>query len=87
MFMDIIDFLNGRGEVVIFSTDERNLFSNNLTYGPVVFGSRRLFAATLWTTTEMFTLRRTVTDICGTISPRVPPLKTRVTSRRRLLNI
>ena len=32
MFMDFTDFLNGRGEVVIFSTDERNLFSNNLTY-------------------------------------------------------
>ena len=60
MFMDFIDFLNGRGEVVIFSTDERNLFPNNLTYGPVAFGSRRVFAATLWTTTEMFTLIRTV---------------------------
>ena len=47
MFMDFVDFLNGRGEVVIFSTDERNLFRNNLIYGPVVFGSRRLFAATL----------------------------------------
>ena len=46
MFMDFVDFLNGRGEVVIFSTDERNLFPNNLTYGPVVFGSRRVFAAT-----------------------------------------
>ena len=52
MFMDFVDFLNGRGEVVIFSTDERNLFPNNLTYGPVVFGSRRVFAAILWTTTE-----------------------------------
>ena len=44
MFMDFVDFLNGRGEVVIFSTDERDLFPNNLTYG----------ATTLWTTTEMF---------------------------------
>ena len=48
MFMDFIDFLNGRGEVVIFSTDDRNLFPNNFTYGPVVFGSRRLFAATAY---------------------------------------
>ena len=54
MFMDFIDFLNGRIEVVIFSTDERNFFRNNFTYGPVVFGSRRRFAATLWTTTVMF---------------------------------
>ena len=49
-----VDFLNARGEVVIFSTDERNLFPINLTYGPVVLGSRRPFAATP-TTTKMFT--------------------------------
>ena len=39
MFMDFIDFLNGRGEVVIFSKDKRNLFPNNFTYCPVVFRS------------------------------------------------
>ena len=37
--MDFVDFLNWRGEVVILSRDERNLFPKNLIYSPVVFGS------------------------------------------------
>ena len=61
-----VDFLNVRRELVIFNTDKRSLFLNNIwsivqVCLAIEYFSKRHFGHT---TTEMFTVRRTARYLC-----------------------
>ena len=61
-----VDFLNARREVVIFNTDKRSLFLNNIwsivqVCLAIEYFSKRPF---VHTTTEMFNVRRTARYLC-----------------------